>query len=157
MLATDVGVAPAAHPDTIGSDPDLMTRLEQIRRAGATRMGIDPETQSIPKIVLLSPPTAAEQAGGVHIVCRALSMQQAHRAVPLTLALNLGASCSLPGTLPARIAVGAEGERSITIAHASGRLEVGSVVDGEGKVESALLHRTARVMMTGDVFYTVEE
>jgi 2-methylaconitate cis-trans-isomerase PrpF len=88
----------------------------------------------------------------VHIVCRALSMQQAHKAVPLTLALNLGAICRMPGTLAAKAAVGAEGQESIRIAHASGSLDVGSVYK-DGRLESALLHRTARMLMKGDVFY----
>ena len=150
VSASDLGVAGDVHPDTLGSNPELMARLEQIRRAGARLMGLDPGIQSIPKIVLLSPPSASERAEGVNVVCRALSMQQAHRAVPLTLALNLGASCNLPGTLPAQVAVDAAGQQSVIIAHASGRLEVGSVVGGDGKIASALLHRTARVLMEGE-------
>lgn len=119
-------------------------------------MGLDPNTQSIPKIVLVSRPTEAQIENGVNIVCRALSMQQAHKAVPLTLALNLGAACGMPDTIPAMTATGAEGEESVVIAHASGRLEVGSVVRN-GHIESAQLHRTARLLMKGDVFYTVDE
>ncbi len=119
-------------------------------------MGLDPNTQSIPKVVLISKPTQSLAAEGVSIVCRALSMQQAHKAVPLTLALNLGAACRIPGTLPALTAVGVEQRTSVTIAHASGKLEVGSIMK-DGRIESALLHRTARILMKGDVFYTVED
>lgn len=157
VLASDVGVAGDISPDSLGADTSIMERLENIRQEGARLMGLDPETQSIPKIVLVSKPMeSAVAADGVNIVCRALSMQQAHKAVPLTLALNLGATCRMPGTIPATTAVGAEGKESVTIAHASGKLEVGSVMR-DGRIESALLHRTARILMKGDVFYTVDD
>lgn len=152
ILASELGLPGDIHPDGLTADARLMADLEAIRQAGAIAMGLDPSVQSIPKIVLLSPPTQDEASRGVNIVCRALSMQQAHKAVPLTLALNLGATCHMPGTLAAQAAVGAEGRDSVTIAHASGKLEVGSVMK-DGRVESALLHRTARVLMKGEVFY----
>jgi hypothetical protein len=118
---------------------------------------LHPDVQSVPKIILISRPMeSATAAEGVNIVCRALSMQQAHRAVPLTLALNLGAARRIPGTLPALTAAGIGEKNSVTVAHASGKLEVGSIMKG-GQVESALLHRTARVLMKGDVFYTTED
>lgn len=138
--------------DILGANASLMEKLESIRQVGAATMGLDPGVQSVPKIVILSPPSAADIERGVNIVCRALSMQQAHKAVPLTLALNLGAICRMPGTIANQAAVGAEGKESIKIAHASGQLDVGSVFR-DGKLESALLHRTARILMKGDVFY----
>lgn len=152
VLASDLAIRGNMTSDAIAANAPLMSRLETIRRAGASAMGLDPDVQSVPKIVILSKPSEAEAASGVHIVCRALSMQQAHKAVPLTLALNLGATCRMPGTLAAEAAVGAEGQESIRIAHASGTLDVGSVYKN-GQLESALLHRTARVLMKGDVFY----
>ncbi|CAJ2514111.1 Uu.00g022300.m01.CDS01 [Anthostomella pinea] len=155
VLASDIGVPGDVHPDTLGSNAELMARLETIRQAGARKMGLDPEVQSVPKIVLLSRPTQEAAEQGVNIVCRALLMQQAHKPVPLTLALILGASCGIPGTLAQQTAVSAEGRESVVIAHASGKLEFGSVMRN-GKIESALLHRTARLLMKGDVFYTTE-
>lgn len=150
ILASDVGIAGNVSPEVLGSDAGAMDRLEEIRRAGATMMGLDPDVQSVPKIVLISKPSPADE--GINIVCRALSMQQAHKAVPLTLALNLGAACRMSGTLPAMTAINTEGNKSLVIAHASGKLEVGSVMKN-GNIESALLHRTARTLMKGDVFY----
>lgn len=157
VLASDVGIAGDVPPEIMAADTDLMTRLENIRQEAARLMGLDPNIQSIPKVVLISKPVeSAPAAEGVNIVCRAISMQQAHKAVPLTLALNLGAACRIPGTLPALTAVDAEGKDSVAIAHASGKLEVGSIMK-EGRIESAVLHRTARVLMKGEVFYTVDK
>ena len=152
VLASDLAIPGNMTSDAIAANTTLMSRLETIRREGATAMGLDPDVQSVPKIVILSKPSEAEAVSGVHVVCRALSMQQAHKAVPLTLALNLGATCRMSGTLAAEVAVGAEGQESVRIAHASGTLDVGSVYK-DGRLESALLHRTARVLMKGDVFY----
>jgi len=156
ILASDAGISGSISPDVLGSDPQLMSRLQDIRDEGARRMGLDPNIQSIPKIVLVSEPPESEAAQGINIVCRALSMQQAHKAVPLTLALNLGAACGITGTIPARTAVNLGACDRITIAHASGQVEVGSIVKN-GKIESAKLHRTARLLMRGDVYYTVDD
>jgi 2-methylaconitate cis-trans-isomerase PrpF len=152
ILASDLGIPGTTSSDELAANAALLSHLEEIRRAGTAAMGLDPNVQSVPKIVILSSPSAAEIEGGAHVTCRALSMQQAHKAVPLTLALNLGAICRIPGTLAAEVARGAEGRESIRVAHASGTVDVGSVFK-EGRVESALLHRTARMLMKGDVFY----
>lgn len=153
VLASDVGLPGNISPDQLNSDGRMMARLEMIRQAGAAAMGLDPEIQTVPKFVLLSPSTDVHS----NIICRALSMQQAHRAVPLTLALNLGAACRMRGTLAAQTAVGMEGKTSVVIEHASGTVEVGAVMSQDGVIESALLHRTAKVLMKGEVFYAIQE
>ncbi|KAK5735452.1 hypothetical protein LTR17_008150 [Elasticomyces elasticus] len=160
VRAEDIGVNGDVLPDTLGKDAGLMARLETSRRAGARKMGLDPEVQSVPKIVLLSSPTDEEVEVGVNIVCRALSMQQPHRAVPLTLALNLGVSCGVEGTLGEQLAVGVdggkkEGKGRVVIAHPSGHVEVGFTRGEDGEVQSAELGRTARVLMRGEVEYLV--
>lgn len=172
VLASDVGIPGDIMPASLESMGDTMARLEMIRREGARMMGLDPDIQSIPKIVMVSKPSSEAAAQGTHIVCRALSMQQPHKAVPLTLGLNLGqsnierifegadfvlgAACRIPGTIPFLTAVNAEGEESLTIAHAGGKVEVGSVFEN-GEIKSALLHRTARIMMKGEVFYQTKD
>ncbi|EMC96062.1 hypothetical protein BAUCODRAFT_123336 [Baudoinia panamericana UAMH 10762] len=150
VSASELGVPGDIQPDALGSDVQLLARLEEIRQTGARKMGLDPNIQSIPKIVLLSSPTESAAANGVNIVCRALSMQQAHKAVPLTHALNIGACCRLEGTLPYQLAANAGGKESVVIAHASGKLEVACTMK-EGEIESAVLYRTARVLMSGEV------
>nr|RBQ97181.1 hypothetical protein FVER53263_07040 [Fusarium verticillioides] len=83
-------------PAIVESNPELKEKLGEIRRAGASLMGLDPNTESVPKIVLLFPSSGSPD---VDIRCLALSMGQAHKAVPLTLALCLGAASQLQGTL----------------------------------------------------------
>jgi 2-methylaconitate cis-trans-isomerase PrpF len=158
IRAADLGIPGEISPTTLEADTRTMARLEEIRRAGTKLMGLDPDIQSVPKIVLVSTPSAERTAEGVNVVCRALSMQQPHKAVPLTLGLNLGTACKMRGTIPAEMARGVEGrvEGSVRIAHASGTVDVGSVFDAGGRVVSALLHRTARTLMRGEVFYAVD-
>lgn len=86
IRASDVGVKLPCPGATLDEDKQLMARLEEIRRAGASQMGLDPDVQSVPKILLLSEP----QGEDIDIRTLALSMQKCHKAVPLTLALNLG-------------------------------------------------------------------
>ncbi|EJP69243.1 methylitaconate delta2-delta3-isomerase [Beauveria bassiana ARSEF 2860] len=147
--------AASLSPAAIESDAALKTRLEALRRRGAELMGMDPDTESVPKIVLLFPPSDDGDDDEVDISCRAMSMGQAHKAVPLTLALCLGAAARMRGTLAwemLREAGRAEDKPAVRIAHPSGLVDVGTtMVDGE--VKAAKLLRTARVLMKGEVFY----
>ena len=94
----DIGVTPNTTPDELESDPQRLAMLEQIRKEGARMMGLDPGFESIPKLVMVCSPSASDK--GINLVARVLSMRQAHRAIPLTIALNLGVACQIPGTLP---------------------------------------------------------
>ncbi|CAK7228019.1 hypothetical protein SBRCBS47491_006762 [Sporothrix bragantina] len=147
---------------TIETDTELKATVDHLRREGASRMGMDPDTESVPKIVILFPPSAGKEADGVDIRCVALSMGQVHKAVPLTLALCLGAAAQIPGTLAAQLVAKGQSNKASTgaskgtvvIGHPSGRVDVGTTLDeADGTVLSAELHRTARVMMEGKVFY----
>ncbi|KAK2593755.1 hypothetical protein QQS21_008516 [Conoideocrella luteorostrata] len=151
-LGLDDSTAAELTPQVIEGNASLKARLEQIRRAGTSKMGLDPNIESVPKIVLLFP--GSETPDGVDIRCVAMSMGQAHKAVPLTLALCLGVSSRIAGTLAADLlaARGGSKEDVVTIAHPSGRVDVGTEMDG-GRIVSARLLRTGRVMMKGDVYY----
>jgi len=154
VRVSDLGIASpeSLDPECVEADQALKARLEQIRQAGAAKMGLDPKIQSVPKIVLIFPPSQKPSNPQVNIRCLALSMGQAHKAVPLTLALCLGAAVRLPGTIPNELAQHDGNEDLISIGHPSGRLEVGTTLRS-GNIISAELHRTARVLMKGDVFY----
>lgn len=151
---SDLGVAnpESLDPVAVEADYKLKARLEEIRQAGARMMGLDPKTESVPKIVLIFPSSSTLGDTDLNIRCLALSMGQAHKAVPLTLALCLGAAVRLPGTIPNLLATGSDQRDSVVIAHPTGRLEVGTTMQN-GDILSAELHRTAKVLMKGEVFY----
>ncbi|RMJ05104.1 hypothetical protein CDV36_014226 [Fusarium kuroshium] len=138
----------ALTPAIVEADADLKKRLEQIRRAGTSLMGLNPNVESVPKIVLLFPTSGSPE---VDIRCLALSMGQAHKAVPLTLALCLGAASQIKGTIASGL-IGGRSKETVTIGHPTGRVDIGTVIR-DGKIESAQLLRTARFIMKGDVYY----
>ncbi|TRX90730.1 hypothetical protein FHL15_008309 [Xylaria flabelliformis] len=148
------------HPAAVEADEVLKERLEMIRRAGAALMGLDPEVESVPKIVLLFPRNSKKGHSGdkdeVDIRCLAMSMGQAHKAAPLTLALCLGAAANIDGTVAAQIRRRRDNHRgnssSVVIGHPSGTVEIGATFE-DGNIVSADLHRTARVLMKGEVYY----
>ncbi|KAI1202597.1 hypothetical protein F5X97DRAFT_286641 [Nemania serpens] len=166
----DLGLAhrgpDALTPAAVEADAELKGRLEMIRRAGAARMGLDPDVESVPKIVLLFP---RDDDGGVDVRCLAMSMGQAHKAVPLTLALCLGAAANIEGTVAAQVRRRKRGDTglasasasassssasssTVVIGHPSGTVEIGATFE-DGKIVSADLHRTARILMKGEVYY----
>ncbi|KAM0284415.1 hypothetical protein ACHAQH_001991 [Verticillium albo-atrum] len=143
-------------PASVEADPSLKVKLAKIRAAGALAMGLDPTIESVPKIVLLFPRDSSSTADSdVDVRCLALSMGQAHKAVPLTLALCLGASCRIPGTLAHELLPDArkDSQSAIVIAHPSGRVEIGTTMSDKPGIASADLLRTARVLMRGHVYY----
>jgi 2-methylaconitate cis-trans-isomerase PrpF len=142
----DVGWDPSRSPEEMNADPDLLDLLETIRKRGTEMMGLDPNVGSIPKIVLVFP---AATESDVDITCRALSMGQAHKAVPVTLALNLGVACKMPGTIPHQLSKHLHPSDTV-IGHPSGTLQVGADMT-ETKISSAKLVRTARCHMDGYV------
>ncbi|KAK5088832.1 hypothetical protein LTR05_003054 [Lithohypha guttulata] len=140
----DLGLSQPSAPEQLNADQELMSKLELIRRAGAEKMGLDPETQSVPKVVMLFPSSSQD----VKIRCQALSMQQAHRAVPMTLGLNLGVACKLHGTIAHELASG-NAKDTVVIQHPTGKVEVGADIRHNGEVASAKVVRTARCLMEG--------
>ncbi|KIW12596.1 hypothetical protein PV08_09874 [Exophiala spinifera] len=144
----DVGWNSSSTPGEMNNNQVLLDKLELIRKEGTKMMGLDPSISSIPKIVLLFPPKADD----MDISCQALSMEQAHKAVPVTLALNLGVACKMEGTIPHKLSTHSH-ESNTVIGHPSGTLEVGAAIV-DGKIESAKLIRTARCHMDGLVNIT---
>ncbi|KOS18776.1 3-methylitaconate isomerase [Escovopsis weberi] len=146
VSAQHLGLDDTITPQVVEANSALKSRLEQIRRAGASKMGLDPNTESIPKIAVLLPPT-----GSVDLRCAALSMGQAHKAVPLTLALCLGAAMRIPGTIAHGLTRKLEKD-VLRIGHPSGTVDVGIKTSNE-TIEVAQLLRTARVLMKGLLYY----
>ncbi|KAF2733849.1 DUF453-domain-containing protein [Polyplosphaeria fusca] len=152
VRASDLGISLPISDALVEGDAELMKKIAKIRRVGATRMGLDPNMESVPKILLLSTPRDDED---VNIRCLAFSMGQCHKAVPLTLSLNLGVACRINGTLPWQLSKRQSGtaeqiSETVTIAHASGKIDVQADIEN-GEVKSAILMRTARLLMEGEV------
>ena len=147
-------------PEEIEADPALSARLEKIRRAAAARMGIAPETASVPKVGYVAPPTDAVTLSGAHLpaaavdfCARVISMGRPHRALPLTAALALAAAARIPGTVAAEVARPGTAGGPIRMGHPSGVAEVGVALAATDppRLTRITVERTARRLMEGRV------
>jgi hypothetical protein len=164
--AADIGYQGAELREDINGDPAQLARLEQIRVAGALRMGLiqTPEEAAIrqhtPKIAFVSPPkdyTASSgktiAAADVDLLVRALSMGKLHHAMMGTCAVAIGTAAAIPGTL-VNLAAGGGARNAVRFGHPSGTLRVGAEAkqdNGQWTVTKAVMSRSARILMEGFV------
>ena len=168
VQARDLGVEGNITPDEITAHPDLLLRLDSIRRQAGVKMGLAETLQmvpgSVPKICLVSPPAsnsrATEQqqtASHIDLLARSLSVGQPHKAVPITVALALASAARLPGSTVTEVARESRiDETGITIGHTSGNLLVGATFDENGGLNAATVFRTARRLFEGRIFWKNE-
>jgi probable AcnD-accessory protein PrpF len=162
--AADIGYQGTELREAINGDPAQLARFEQIRVAGALRMGLIKSAeealtrQHTPKIAFVSPPktyTASSgktiEANEVDLLVRALSMGKLHHAMMGTCAVAIGTAAAVPGTLVNLAAGGGERE-AVRFGHPSGTLRVGAQAvqaDGQWTVTKASMSRSARILMEG--------
>jgi probable AcnD-accessory protein PrpF len=162
--AADIGYKGTELREAINGDPQQLARFEQIRVAGALRMGLikAPEEaarrQHTPKIAFVAPPQDYVAASGktiaaadIDLLVRALSMGKLHHAMMGTAAVAIGTAAAIPGTL-VNLAAGGGAPKAVRFGHPSGTLRVGAEakqVDGQWTVTKAIMSRSARVLMEG--------
>lgn len=164
--AEDIGFTGTELRDAINGDPAALSRFEALRTIGALKMGLikTPEEaakrQHTPKIAFVTSPvdhrTSSGKevlAGGIDVLVRALSMGKLHHAMMGTASVAIAAAAAVPGTL-VNLAAGGGKRNTITFGHPSGTLRVGAEareVDGQWTVARAIMSRSARILMQGEV------
>jgi probable AcnD-accessory protein PrpF len=164
--AADIGYTGTELREAINGDPAQLARFEQIRVAGALRMGLIKtadealKRQHTPKIAFVAPPRDYVASSGktiaatdIDLLVRALSMGKLHHAMMGTAAVAIGTAAAIPGTL-VNLAAGGGNRTAVKFGHPSGTLRVGAEatqVDGEWKVTKAVMSRSARILMEGRV------
>jgi 2-methylaconitate cis-trans-isomerase PrpF len=86
-------------------------------------------------------------------------MGKLHHAMMGTAAVAIAAAAAIPGTL-VNLAAGGEDRDSVTFGHPSGTLRVGakaSFEDDKWHINQAVMSRSARVLMEGNVRVPVEQ
>jgi probable AcnD-accessory protein PrpF len=162
--AEDIGYTGTELREAINTDAKALAKFEQIRIAGALRMGLikTPEEaaqrQHTPKIAFVAKPKDYLSSSGkliaaeeVDLLVRALSMGKLHHAMMGTAAVAIGTAAAIPGTL-VNLAAGGGARNAVRFGHPSGTLRVGaeaSQVSGEWTVSKAIMSRSARVLMEG--------
>lgn len=162
--AEAIGYTGTERREDINNDPAALQRLEQIRIAGALRMGLinipeeAQQRQHTPKIAFVAKPTDYLAASGnrisaqdIDLLVRALSMGKLHHAMMGTAAVAIATAAAIPGTL-VNLAAGGGVRNSVCFGHPSGKLRVGAEAvqeKGEWIAKSAIMSRSARVLMEG--------
>ena len=162
--AEDIGYEGTELREQINGDPEALARFEQIRIAGALRMGLIKSAeeaatrQHTPKIAFVAPAKDYRTASGkevkdgeIDLLVRALSMGKLHHAMMGTCAVAIGAAAAIPGTLVNLAAGGGERE-AVRFGHPSGTLRVGAEArqrEGQWTVTKAVMSRSARILMEG--------
>lgn len=165
--ASELGYTGSELQDAINNDTDALAKFESIRTAGALKMGIikDPAEiatrQHSPKVAFVAPPAAYVSSGGKQIAAadidlqaRALSMGKLHHAMMGTASVAIATAASVPGTV-VNLAAGGGKREVVRFGHPSGTLRVGAdvaEVDGQWVVTKAVMSRSARVLMKGEVY-----
>jgi 2-methylaconitate isomerase len=172
--AVDLGLRGEEAPADLNASPELLARLESLRRAGGRAIGVD--SLALPRVAVVSP--------GRHLRVLATSMGKVHHAVPMTGALCIAAAAVLDGTVaaevtsgprpgsrrgpgsasegsgfepaseagPASVPVGGEAEPLVVrIEHPKGAVEATVLLDGD-RVAAAGGVRTARRLLSGTAF-----
>jgi 2-methylaconitate isomerase len=165
VAASQLGLTGAETPDAIEAMPAVMTLLDQIRRAAGVRIGQgatpDAVGLQIPRVAVVAAPAAFKSLDGqvwgaetIDIATRVISMERAHRAIPGTAGLCLGVAARIEGTIPHRLARAPGPSGELRVGNPSGVIAVGAEVrrvGGQWQADSAVLFRTARRLMRGEV------
>lgn len=147
MAAADFGLTGSETRDLLESMDDLRHRVEAIRLQAGPIMGLgDVSEKSVPKMILVSPPTR----GGA-IRTQSFIPHRAHASIGVFAAVSVASSCTLSEG-PARQVASMPLDGRFLIEHPSGAAEVLLEQDAAGRVSGAGTLRTARKLMDGLVF-----
>ena len=163
--ARELGLTGTESPDAIEADPARMALLDALRRQAGVMMGLAASPEAVglalPKIAVVAPPAAYRALDGANLIAeshdiavRMISMERAHRAVPLTGAMCLGVASRIPGSVPHQLAGPPARADETRVANPSGILSVGAEVHQKPDgwfAESAVVYRSARRLMQGAV------
>ncbi|MBI4888737.1 MAG: 3-methylitaconate isomerase [Acidobacteria bacterium] len=168
--AAALGLTGTEWPADIEARPVVMRQLEEIRSMAAEALGIVADRREatrvspgLPKVACVAPAQAYQTTTGQALAAethdlqgRYMSMQTAHRAYAGGGAICTGVAALLPGTVVHDcLAAGRGASGEIRIAHPAGIMDVRVTMrdaDGAPHVVSATFARTARRIMSGEVW-----
>lgn len=166
--AATVGLRGNELQEDVNSNASFLALCETIRAHCAVAMGLATSAEEAtekrphtPKLAFVSKPLGYTASSGkivtakeFDLLARIMSMGKLHHAMTGTGAVAIAVAAAIPGTLVSRIlARGAQSE--VRFGHPSGTLAVGAAAearDGEWGVTKAVMSRSARRLMSGEVF-----
>ena len=171
VRARDIGLTGTETAAEIDADDELRHRLERIRGAAGSRMGMiaDParsrvDSPATPILGIVGPPAdylndltrATVRAEETDVLARLMFMQQAHKTYAGTSTVCTGVASRIPGTVVHEMTRSETLESGVVrIGHPAGVIETETRVEagaGGFLVRRATLGRTARRILEGYVF-----
>lgn len=153
IAAADLGITGYETPAELEANTALKERVEAIRLSAGPLMNLgDVANKTVPKMSLLAP----ARDGGL-VSTRTFIPHRVHESIGVLGAVSVATACMVEGSVAARIAgvPGTATELEIDVEHPSGFFTVQMSVDrssGELVVTKSALLRTARLLMSGDVY-----
>ncbi len=153
LNAADFGISGYETPAELEANTELRAKVEAIRLSVGERMNLgDVTNKTVPKMSLLAP----AKDGGL-VSTRTFIPHRVHESIGVLGAVSVATACMLPGSVANQIAGLNQngGSVAIEVEHPTGFFTVQMEVDASGPTpvvtKSALL-RTARMLMSGDVY-----
>jgi 4-oxalomesaconate tautomerase len=155
LNAADFGKTGYESPAELEADATLKARVEAIRLAAGRAMNLgDVTAKTVPKMCLAARP----RAGGA-LCTRNFIPKRVHQAIGVLGAVSVATAAMLPGSVAADLAAMPDGGiRLLKVEHPTGFFTVDMDVSGSGVdlvVRRAALLRTARKLMSGDVYVSI--
>lgn len=153
--AASLGLRGDEAPADLEANQPLKEKVEAIRLAIGSMMNLgDVTSKSVPKMTLVSPPTAD---GAINT--RSFIPHRVHEAIGVFGAVSVATACMIPGSVAARVCrlptVSAGAATLIDVEHPTGFFSVSIELDNEADavaVKRSALLRTARKLMRGEVY-----
>jgi 4-oxalomesaconate tautomerase len=151
LRASALGVTGTETPAQLEANVTLAAKVEEIRLKMGPRMNLgDVTRKTVPKVCLVSAPR-----NGGSIATATFIPHRVHEAIGVLGAVSVATACVIPGSVASQIARRGEvsGPR-IEVEHPTGffTVDVEIEVTQNIVVRRAMLLRTARKLMRGDVF-----
>jgi 4-oxalomesaconate tautomerase len=151
VRAQDLGVTGIETPAMLEANAALAAKVESIRLAMGPRMQLgDVSRKTVPKVCLVSAPRRGGSIGTATFI-----PHRVHDAIGVLGAVSVATACAIPGSVAAQVArARTDAAQRIEVEHPSGffTVEVDVEIGERIEVRRAVLLRTARKLMRGEVF-----
>jgi 2-methylaconitate cis-trans-isomerase PrpF len=163
-----LGLSGLELQDDVNNNPALLKKLETIRAYATVTMGLavspleaTEKRPHTPKLSFVSSAGSYTASSGkavseqeIDLLARIMSMGKLHHAMTGTGAIAIAVASAIPGTIVNTV-LGGKSQSKVKFGHPSGTLGVGAEANnasGEWVITKALMSRSARRLMTGEVW-----
>ncbi|WP_440695208.1 2-methylaconitate cis-trans isomerase PrpF family protein [Candidatus Pelagibacter sp. HIMB109] len=165
IQAEDLGLKGTESPDELDGNVEKMEIIQKIRRKCAFMTGLSKSEHeapmNTPRIGIVTSPKdyisldkSNIKGDDQDITARMFSMGKTHKAIMGTAGVNIGVAAAIEGTIPNLIKRKGSNPLELRAGNPSGVMTAGAVieqVDGRPHAKSAIMYRTFRPLMRGEV------